>query len=403
MADRWLSCTLGDVIELKRGYDLPDADRRQGSVPIVSSSGVSGRHDKAKVRAPGVVTGRYGTIGQVFFVNEDFWPLNTTLYVRDFKGNDARFISYFLRSLDFQSFNDKSSVPGVNRNDLHRYEVIVPEPEGQRAIAGVLGVLDDKIDQNRRTAQALERLTRAIFRSWFVDFEPVKAKAAGENAFPSMPQGVFDALPARFVGSDIGPVPEGWSAASVYEFADVIYGAPFSSKLFNDRGIGLPLIRIRDLQTHAPTIFTPQQHPKGTLIQPTDIVVGMDGEFRLHYWTGTSAWLNQRVCAFTPKSGVPRMFLGESLRLPLAHFERAKTGTTVIHLGKADIDTFRLVRPDPKILTAFGDLTDSLLKLFVHAAQESRSLARMRDYLLPKLLSGEVQVTPHTEKGEADV
>ena len=87
----------------------------------------------------------------------------------------------------------------------------------QRAIAGVLGALDDKIEQNRRTARALERLARAIFRAWFVDFEPVKAKAAGATAFPSMPQPVFDALPTRFVDSEIGPVPEGWEVSALDE------------------------------------------------------------------------------------------------------------------------------------------------------------------------------------------
>ncbi|HVW89311.1 MAG TPA: restriction endonuclease subunit S, partial [Gaiellaceae bacterium] len=99
MAREWEKRDLGDVVELKRGYDLPHRDRKPGSVPVISSSGLSGAHAKAKVKGPGVVTGRYGTVGEVFFVDGDFWPLNTTLYVRDFKGNDPRFISYFLRGL----------------------------------------------------------------------------------------------------------------------------------------------------------------------------------------------------------------------------------------------------------------------------------------------------------------
>ena len=94
---------------------------------------------------------------------------------------------------------------------------MLPQLDEQRAIAGVLGALDDKIEQNRRTARALERLARAIFRAWFVDFEPVKAKAAGATAFPSMPQPIFDALPTRFVDSDIGPVPEGWEVKDAVE------------------------------------------------------------------------------------------------------------------------------------------------------------------------------------------
>ena len=101
MAGEWQEASLGEVIELKRGYDLPQRKRIPGSVPLVSSSGVTYYHAEAKVRGPGVVTGRYGTLGEVFFVPSDFWPLNTTLYVRDFKGNDPRFVSYFLRGLDF--------------------------------------------------------------------------------------------------------------------------------------------------------------------------------------------------------------------------------------------------------------------------------------------------------------
>ena len=97
----WIETRLGEVIELKRGYDLPQRKRELGSVPIVSSSGVTDYHSEAKVVGPGVVTGRYGTLGKVFFMANDFWPLNTTLYVRDFKGHDPRFISYFLRILDF--------------------------------------------------------------------------------------------------------------------------------------------------------------------------------------------------------------------------------------------------------------------------------------------------------------
>src|SRR6266545_416078 len=113
MPPNWQERLLGDVVTLQRGFDLPNRDRRDGNVPIVSSSGVSGYHDIAKVKSPGVVTGRYGTLGEVFFVKEDFWPLNTTLYVREFKGNDPLFISYFLRTLNFAHQNAAGAVPGV--------------------------------------------------------------------------------------------------------------------------------------------------------------------------------------------------------------------------------------------------------------------------------------------------
>ncbi len=96
----WREMALGDVCELKRGYDLPRRAREDGSVPIVSSSGVTGYHSTAKIEAPGVVTGRYGTLGEVFYLEDDFWPLNTALYVRDFKGNDPEFVAALLTSMD---------------------------------------------------------------------------------------------------------------------------------------------------------------------------------------------------------------------------------------------------------------------------------------------------------------
>ena len=130
----WKSEPLGNVATLQRGFDLPHRLRKAGVVPIVTSSGTEATHCEAKVKAPGVVTGRYGTIGEVFFVREDFWPLNTTLYVRDFHGNDPLFVSYLLRTIDFHTHSGKSGVPGVNRNDLHEIVVDLPTTKAEQDI-----------------------------------------------------------------------------------------------------------------------------------------------------------------------------------------------------------------------------------------------------------------------------
>ncbi len=119
----WKQCNLGDVLTLHRGFDLPERDRQEGNIPIVSSSGISGYHNIAKVQGPGVVTGRYGTLGEVFYIKEDFWPHNTTLYICDFKGNDSLFLSYFLRTLNLAHQNVAGAVPGLNRNALHLLSV----------------------------------------------------------------------------------------------------------------------------------------------------------------------------------------------------------------------------------------------------------------------------------------
>jgi type I restriction enzyme S subunit len=146
----WDVLPLGEFARLQRGFDLPHRLRREGDVPIISSSGISGTHDRAMVSAPGVVTGRYGTIGEVFFVAEDYWPLNTTLFVKDFKGNDPLFVSLLLRTIDFSSHSGKSGVPGVNRNDLHQERIVRPTLTDQRAIAAALSDVDAllaKLDQ----------------------------------------------------------------------------------------------------------------------------------------------------------------------------------------------------------------------------------------------------------------
>ncbi len=138
----WRQLSLGEVVTLQRGYDLPHKERKHGTVPIVSSSGITDTHNEARVTGPGVVTGRYGTIGEVFFVAEDFWPLNTTLFVKDFKGNNPLFISFLLCRIDYRSYSGKSGVPGVNRNDLHEISVDLPPLPEQHAIATALSDVD---------------------------------------------------------------------------------------------------------------------------------------------------------------------------------------------------------------------------------------------------------------------
>jgi type I restriction enzyme S subunit len=158
----WSLCRLGDVMELKRGYDLPTAGRKPGPVPIVSSSGLSGWHDEVKAPGPGIVTGRYGTIGQVFLVREDFWPLNTTLYLRDFKGNDLLYCYHLLRLVDFSKYSDKAAVPGVNRNHLHEEPVVAAPVEVQECFAKIASSWLDLAAQNTAQVTTLAALRDAL-------------------------------------------------------------------------------------------------------------------------------------------------------------------------------------------------------------------------------------------------
>lgn len=145
MTLKWEKVRLGDVAELQRGFDLPSTKRIEGEIPIVSSSGITGFHVEAKAKAPGVVTGRYGSIGDVFYLEQDFWPLNTSLWVKDFHGNDEKFIYFLLSNFDFKKFSDKTGVPGVNRNDLHAVNVLLPPLSEQKKIAQILSTWDKAI------------------------------------------------------------------------------------------------------------------------------------------------------------------------------------------------------------------------------------------------------------------
>ena len=194
MAGRWLDTRLGDVLTLQRGFDLPASDRRPGRFPVVASMGVVGTHCEPMVKGPGVVIGRSGSLGGAQYVTDDFWPLNTTLWVKDFKGNDRRFCYYLLKSLDLQTFDVGSSVPTLNRNHVHPLPVRMPaDVDEQHAIAHVLGSLDDKIDLNRRMNETVEAMARALFKSWFIDFDPVHAKAEGRD--PGLPADIAALFP----------------------------------------------------------------------------------------------------------------------------------------------------------------------------------------------------------------
>lgn len=404
MTSEWRQCTLGDVIELKRGYDLPTVERRPGDVPIVSSSGPSGWHDKAMAKAPGVVTGRYGTIGQVFFIEQDYWPLNTTLYVRDFKGNDERFVAYFLRSMDFQSFNDKSSVPGLNRNDLHLAPVVFPPVEEQIEIAAVLSSLDEKIEQNRRTGAKLEGLARAVFKAWFVDFEPVKAKAAGATTFPGMPPETFATLPTHFVNSPLDPVPEGWEVKPATDIATVAIGKTPPRKepqWFSTNPADVRWVSISDmgscgmfiretseyLTAAAVEKFNVRRIPDRSVLFSFKLTVGrvtiVDGE--------TTS--NEAIAHFVPLS--PNTVGTEYLYCYLSAFDHTQLGSTssiATATNSKAVKSLPVLVPDPATADGFTATVRPVFELIRAQSRESAKLATLRDYLLPRLLSGRVRV-----------
>ena len=261
----------------------------------------------------------------------------------------------------------------VSGQTMKNIVVKIPSLSTQHQISSILKSLDDKIEVNRKINENLEQQAHALFKSWFVDFEPFKN--------------------GEFVESEIGMIPKGWRVGSIYDYIDVVYGAPYKSSLFNDKKEGLPLIRIRDLKTNAPQFYTPEILPNTEFVKAGDIVAGMDAEFIPYVWLGEKGVLNQRCCKFRGKNeAISNYYILFLIKPELEYVQSYKTGTTVSHLGKSDIDRFRFVTPPLDVVKSFSDLVDGMLKELVNRANESRRLAELRDTLLPKLMSGELKV-----------
>lgn len=158
-----------DFIELHRGYDLPKKKRKNGQVPVIASTGINGTHNVAKIKGPGVVTGRSGSIGKVQYIKDDFWPLNTTLYVSDFKGNNPKFVAYWLERFDLKRFSSGSAVPTLNRNELANVEICVPNREEQDKIVAILEPFERKIELNQEINDNLLNLANTLFKHYFPD------------------------------------------------------------------------------------------------------------------------------------------------------------------------------------------------------------------------------------------
>ena len=158
----WLVQNFGEFATLHRGYDLPIQDRTSGSVPIVGSNGVVGYHNVVKIKGPGVVTGRSGSIGISYYVEDDYWPLNTGLYVEDFHGNDPLYVHYFFQSFNFGQYAAGVSVPTLNRNLVHAVLISVPQIGEQKDIANIFKSIDQRIDLHATKKSALQDLFKTM-------------------------------------------------------------------------------------------------------------------------------------------------------------------------------------------------------------------------------------------------
>lgn len=272
--------------------------------------------------------------------------------------HDSRFVSYVLQSTPWSDYvaglaHGKSAQPNMNASDMGAFAFKAPPLPEQRAIAEVLGALDDKIAANTRAEWLADDLIRQMHA------RAVAAPGSGNERL-----------------------------LEAFTFS---FGEPFSGEQFSEPGVGRPLIRIRDLRTFESQVWTTESRTRETVVRPGEIVVGMDAEFRATAWLGEPGLLNQRVCRVTSRVA-GAAFVREALREPLAEIEGYKSGTTVIHLNKGDLDRHTVVIPSAPALQAFEATAEPVFARRVASAAERRGLAAIRDTLLPALMSGKLRV-----------
>jgi type I restriction enzyme, S subunit len=390
----WENTTLGEVITLQRGYDLPSRERKPGNVPIVTSSGIAGTHIEARAKGPGVVTGRYGTIGEVFFINEDYWPHNTTLYVKDFKGNDPLFVSYLLKTIDLQYFSGKSGVPGVNRNDLHEISIEIPYPPEQRTIAGVLSDVDALITL----------LDRLIAKKHLVKQGAMQELLTGKKRLPgvSQPAGGENDLSGGKISSDgygrkikrgykrteVGVIPEDWALcilADAVVFLDDRRRPVKESDRAKLKGI-YPYYGASGIVDYV----------NDYLFDEDLILLGEDGEnilsrnTRLAFRVFGKIWVNNHAHVLRPKKGFDIGFLSEFLES--INYTQYNTGTAQPKLNQFVCANIPIIIPSlaeqRAIATVLSDMDAEISVL----EQRCEKIRMLKQGMMQELLTGRTRI-----------
>lgn len=363
---KWKNVELGKVISLKRGYDLPQQKRITGTIPVFSSSGISGYHNVAMVKGPGVVTGRYGTIGQVFFAKQDFWPLNTTLYVEDFHGNAPEFIYYFLKTLNWNSFMSASAVPGINRNTVHKALVTVPDLVTQKKVASVLNDLDEKIELNNKINVNLLQQSRAILSKWLLDNE-------GNYEFALLSD-------IASINPDTYSPKDGWPYVNYLDTSSITDGVISEVQYIKPSMEKLPS-RARRIIAKNDVVFStvrPNQRHFGIIREPLKNMLASTGfaVVRSKY----SYVSNELLYLCLTENG----FIEKMQQLA------EQSTSTFPSIKPSDLGTCEIPCPIDQHLS---ETLNSIFEYIALNQRENHSLAILRNTLLPRLMSGDLDVS----------
>jgi type I restriction enzyme S subunit len=369
--------TIGQIITLQRGFDITKKEQTPGEVPIVSSSGVSSYHNVAKVKGPGVVIGRKGTLGTSHFIKQDFWPHDTSLWVKDFKGNDPRFISYFLKTLKLENFDTGSSNPTLNRNHVHKIKVFFPDCNIQKKVAAVTSAYDDLIENNKRRIALLEKMAEEIYREWFVRFR-----------FLGYQKAKFDK-----------GIPKGWEVKSVGDVYKTSSGGTPSRKNASNYGDEINWLKTGELKN----IFAFDSDEKITqqglesssakLFPENTVVIAMYCAMADITILATPSATNQACCAFLPKEKyLSHIYTYYLIKFVQGHMIQYAHGAAQQNLSQGLIQGFNLLVADKDTITNFTEIISPLFSEIQNLMKVNSKLIETKNKLLPRLISGKLSV-----------
>ncbi len=397
MAGEWRECNWGDIATLEYGRALRGYENASGRFRVYGTNGPIGWHEEALCPHPGVVVGRKGAYRGIHYSPEPFFVIDTAFYLEPKEALDLRWAYYVLLTYDIDGMDSGSAIPSTSREAFYGLRVRVPPAEEQRAIAQILGTLDDKIDLNRRTNETLEGIARALYRSWFVDFDPVRAKAEGGD--PGLPEYMADLFPDSLEESELGEIPTGWRVVTVADVAEInaqtlgradrldvidyieineVMRGEVASIVRYERGAEPS--RARRRLRHGDAVLSSVRPDRGAhflCLNPPETLIASTGFVVLSARDDNWAFLY---------SAVTRGEVGEELG-------RLADGGAYPAVRPDVIGGLNLVVPTEQgLLLAFQEFVGPLYELSAQNRIESKTLGMIRETLLPKLVSGEIRI-----------
>ena len=410
MANDWRPSNWGDEVTLEYGKAIRGYSQTHGKYRVFGSNGPIGWTSDALTQGPGVVLGRKGAYRGVEFCREPFWVIDTAYYVVPKTDMDMRWLYYAVKHYKLGEVDDGSPIPSTTRAAVYMLELDVPPKHEQLAISRILGTLDDKIELNRRQNETLEAMARALFKAWFVDFEPVRAKLEGRwqrgQSLPGLPAHLYNLFPDRLVESELGEVPEGWRHSTIGAEVSVCGGSTPSTKEANfwEGGhhcwatpkdlspLKFPVLLNTDRKITDAGLakISSGLLPVGTVLLSSRAPIGYLAIAEV------PTAINQGFIAMKCDGVLPNVFVLLWCRESMDAIVGNANGSTFQEISKTNFRPIPVVVPSEPVLTRFRKSTDSLYRQMVENERESRSLTQLRDSLLPKLISGELRV------GDAD-